>query len=289
MKRAAKLIKRLAAVIVAVLLGGLLAASLMRVAPGAEFDERQLDSRLSAESQHALRQERALSGNVLHFYLGYLWRAAHGDFGRSESLNQPIRTLIIERAPVTAKLTATGLVVGWLLASAFALLTALARSKSVGLLSAVIAGAFLCVPIAVLALLFVRWNGPAYLALAFVVFPRVYTYMRKLLHRAYEEPHLITTRAKGVSEIRVLGWHVLPNNGVQLLALAGVSVNVALGAAVPIEAICGIPGIGQLAWQAALGRDLLLLVTLTVIVSSITMLANLASEFAVETASQESA
>jgi peptide/nickel transport system permease protein len=62
-----------------------------------------------------------------------------------------------------------------------------------------------------------------------------------------------------------------------MLALAGVSVSLALGAAVPIEALCGIPGIGQLAWQAALGRDLPMLVTLTVLVTLVTLVANTAA------------
>ena len=55
--------------------------------------------------------------------------------------------------------------------------------------------------------------------------------------------------------MRVLCWHVIPVSAAPLLALAGVSVSIALGAAIPVEALCGIPGIGQLAWQAALGRD----------------------------------
>ena len=46
----------------------------------------------------------------------------------------------------------------------------------------------------------------------------------------------------------------------QLLALAGVTVSLAFGAAIPVEAIADSPGVGQLAWQAALGRDLPVLV-----------------------------
>jgi len=35
--------------------------------------------------------------------------------------------------------------------------------------------------------------------------------------------------------------------------MAGVTVSLAFSAAIPIEAVCDIPGVGQLAWQAALG------------------------------------
>jgi peptide/nickel transport system permease protein len=89
---------------------------------------------------------------------------------------------------------------------------------------------------------------------------------------------VLTARAKGISEWRVLLWHVLPVSATQLTALAGVSVSLALGASIPVEARCGIPGIGQLAWEAALGRDLPLLVTLTVVVTVVTLAANMASD-----------
>jgi ABC-type dipeptide/oligopeptide/nickel transport system permease component len=45
-----------------------------------------------------------------------------------------------------------------------------------------------------------------------------------------------------------------------------------------VEALCGIAGLGQLAWQAALGRDLPLLVTLTVVVTIVTLAANMTSD-----------
>ena len=289
MKSSWRIAKRLAAIVVTILLGGFLAASMMRLAPGSDSDERLLDPHLSAESQRALRQERTESHNVVRFYFSYLKHAAHGDFGTSESLNQPIGTLIVERLPATAKLTAVGLLTGWFLAALFAVGNSLIRSKHLTTASAIVSGAVLCIPTAVLGLLFVMWNAPASLALALVVFPKIYTYLRKLFARAYQQPHLIAARAKGLGELRIFGWHVLPNQRSQLLALAGISVNVALGAAIPIEALCGVPGIGQLAWQAALSRDLPLLVTLTVIVSATTMFANLASEFGSDTVSQGAA
>jgi peptide/nickel transport system permease protein len=53
-----------------------------------------------------------------------------------------------------------------------------------------------------------------------------------------------------------------------------VSFTIAFGAAIPIEALCDSPGLGQLAWQAALGRDLPLIVNLTLIVSLVMFAAN---------------
>ncbi len=135
-------------------------------------------------------------------------------------------------------------------------------------------GVFLCIPAAVLALASVVLNSPGYLAIALIVFPKIYRYSRNLLAKAYALPHITAARARGLGELRILARHVLPVAGPQMIALAGITVSLAIGAAIPVESLCGLPGIGQLAWQAALSRDLPLLVNLTVIVTLVTLLAN---------------
>jgi peptide/nickel transport system permease protein len=70
----------------------------------------------------------------------------------------------------------------------------------------------------------------------------------------------------------------LPAISPQLLALAAASVSLAIGAAIPIEAICDVPGLGKLAWNAAMARDLPLLVNLTMIVAVATTAATAVSE-----------
>ena len=56
----------------------------------------------------------------------------------------------------------------------------------------------------------------------------------------------------------------------------------AFGAAIPIEALCDSPGVGQLAWQAALNRDLPLIMNLTLLVTLITVAANMLANIAHE-------
>jgi peptide/nickel transport system permease protein len=264
--------------LVTALLGAFLAATLIRLAPGFDADVQQLDSRLSHESVEALRAERSQNRNIVRFYLSYLHAALHGDLGRSQTLSRPVRELVAERLPVTARLVVWGVLLGWMLAIVLAFSAALLRHAGVHLVGALCAGVLLCIPSAVLALALVIWRAPAFLAIALVVFPKIFSITRNLLERSYELPHIITARAKGISELRVLLWHVLPVNGGQLIALGGVSVSLGLGASIPVEALCGIPGIGQLAWQAALGRDLPLLVTLTVVVTLVTLTANMTSD-----------
>jgi len=261
-------------IVAIVVLGGFLSATLVRFAPGFDVDEEQLDPHLSAESVRALRQTRLQQDNVFAFYLHSMRRAAHGDLGTSISLGQPVSTLLRERAPLTLKLVGIGLLLSWALAMALALSAAWLRVSAYDALTTFLSGTFLCVPAAVLALLSVLWNVPGSLAIGLIVFPRVYRYARNLLAKAYCLPHIITARAKGLGELRILFLHVVPVIGAQLLAVAGVSVSIAVGAAIPVEALCGLPGVGQLAWQAALARDLPLLMNITILVTLVTLLAN---------------
>ena len=255
------------------LLGGLLSAALVRLAPGFDVDEQQLDPGLSPESVRAMHESRTQQHNLLRFYVCYMGRALHGDLGTSHSLSQPVRTLLRDRLPVTLRLVTIGLALGWALAIALAL-TAAARVTAWDVATLIVSGVFLCLPTAVLALISVLLNTPGYLGIALIIFPKIFRYLRNLLAKAYSLPHICTARAKGLGEPRILMFHVLPIIAPQILALAGVSVSIAVGAAIPIETLCGLAGVGQLAWQAALGRDLPLLVNITVLVTLVTLLAN---------------
>jgi peptide/nickel transport system permease protein len=257
-----------------VLLGGFLSAAMVRLAPGFDTDEAAIDPHLNSQSIQALRQARTEQHNIFRFYLHSLQMAMHGDLGTSISLKQPVSSLLQDRFPLTLRLVSLGLLMGWAAVMALVFTTALLRVTAYDLFATFLTGLLICVPAAVLALLSVLWNIPGALAIALIIFPRDYRYAHNLVNKAYSLPHIVTARAKGLSELRILFWHVVPSTGPQLLALAGVSVSLAIGAAIPVEALCGLAGIGQLAWQAALARDLPLLMNITILVTLVTLLAN---------------
>src|SRR5258708_10744115 len=217
-----------------VLLGGLISATMVRLAPGFDTDERQLDPSLSADSVRALQSERAGERNILRYYAEYLQGAAHGDFGVSHALGQPVRTLLQDRWPITLRVAGIGLLLGWLLATALAFGVSLPHLARFEILGTTLSGTFLCIPAAALALLSVIFNSPGYLAIGLIVFPKIYRYSRNLLAKAYAMPHITAARAKGLGEIRILVWHVLPVAGPQLSALAGTPGAIRLGARKPI-------------------------------------------------------
>lgn len=271
--------RQLLMIMVTVVLGGFLGATLVRLAPGFTVDEGELDPRLAKESVQVLRQARVQDGDIFRFYGHYWARILKGDLGVSRSLGRPVSELLAQRLPVTFRSVALGLAVGWLFGLALALPAAMYRSSAYDLLSTVASGVFLCLPSTVLAMLLFFLRGSAPLVIGLVVFPKVFRYIRNLVVKTSSLPHIVTARAKGLGRTRILFWHVLPVAGPEILALAGVSVTLGFGASIPVEVICGSPGIGQLAWLSALSRDLPLLVNLTVLVTVVTLLANFASDF----------
>ncbi len=269
-----RLLRPLLTIFMTALLGGLLAATLVRIAPGSGADEEELNSQLSAESRDYYRSTHAREQNVVGFYRSYLAGMAKGDLGFSRLFQRPVRELLRQRLPVTARAVAIGVTIGWALAFLLAVPATQHFSSTYNAASTLISGLFLCIPSAVLALLFLLARIPAYYAIALIVFPNVFRYLRNLLSHTYRQPHVITATARGLSRTRILLWHVLPNISAPLAALAGISVSIALGASIPVEVVSDLPGIGQLAWRAALGRDVTLLVSLTWIIAIVTVTAN---------------
>ena len=270
------LAKHAARILLITLVGAFLALALTRLAPN--VDEREFDTRLSDESRAAIRQSHDAERNIFRFYWSWLGGVAHGDLGVSQGLNRPVRELLSERLPVTAKLLGWGLLVGWTLGLGLAVPLAFLPSRVYDMSASAIAALFLCLPAAVLALLFVLLRAPAALALGLLLFPKIFRYARTLLQQSATLPHVLTARAKGLGNLRVLFWHSVPPAAGQWLALLAVSIPLALSAAVPVEVVCDLPGIGQLAWKAALARDLYLLVCLTGMVTLTTVMAKSASD-----------
>jgi peptide/nickel transport system permease protein len=265
---------RLTVVVVTVAVGGLLSATLARYAPGFGTDERQLDTRLNSDSIQSFRNESQEERGIVWYYVRSIGRILRGDFGKSHLFQRPVRELLVERSAVSLRMIGAGLLAAWAASAVLVFIAWLSRSQAFGMTCILGSGLLLCLPAGAMALLLILLNGPGYVALAFAVFPKIYRYLSELVTATARMPHVVTAKAKGVSSLGILTWHVAPVIYREILALAGVSFAMAIGAAVPIEALCGIPGVGQLAWQSALARDLPVLTNLSCVVIGFTVLAN---------------
>lgn len=272
------LAERIIIALLTVLMGALLSATLARYSPGFGADERLLDARLSHESAEAIRQEHAEERAIMSYYVGALRRMLRGDLGTSRTLQRPVKELLQERTPVTLRLLAAGLAIAWTAALLLIAVSWRADCSGLDMTFLLGTGALLCLPVGAVALLLLMANAPAFLAIALVVFPKFYRYLHNLVRAAEAMPHVVAARAQGAGAGRLLLWHIAPVIRREMCALAGVSVGVAVGASIPVEALCGTAGIGQLAWQAALGRDVPVLLSVSVLVIATTVLANSGSD-----------
>lgn len=275
----ATLLYRLLALVLLTLVGGFLAATLVRYSPGYGTDERELDPRLSQTSMQWIRSQHQQNSNLFRYYSEYLRAAAHGDFGNSESLHRPIAQLLAERFRVTLRSVSLAVLVAWSAAFALATLSWLSGAWLLDLSCTLVTGFLLSLPAAIIALLFVYLRAPVFLAIAVVLFPKLFSFIHNLLSHASEQPHVLAAKARGIGRSRIFLRHMLAPAIATLVALLGTSTSLGFGTAVPIEALCDSAGIGQLAWFAAINRDLPLIMNLTFVVTLITVVCNSLADY----------
>lgn len=274
------LTSRIAVALAVLLICGLLAATLVRMAPGFGMDERLLDVRLGSASLQAIERQGAEQSDILHYYWRYLRQLSRGDLGISLSSGRPVRELLSERLALSFRSVLAGLALAWVLALGVVVALELSRRGFSEVLASLLAGALLCMPAALVALACVYLGAAPAAAIAAIVFPRVFRYVRDVVRQAGAAPHVLTAHALGVHPLRILALHVTPPVLPELLALGGISVSMAMGALVPVEALCDSPGVGQLVWQAAMARDLPVLVNVTLLLAAFTIGANLLADTA---------
>lgn len=276
MRQVALFLCRILRLLSLVVLAALGCVLLMRYAPGYFSDAREMDGAYAHQARTELDtlHETQDSPRALLLQQFSSWR--HGELGTSRHYEVPVSGLLRERALPSLNLLTRGVGVGWLLAAAFALPLS-GRRTAGGEVAIVTASAFLlAVPAGVLATLaFLSNKGGPVFVLALLVAARDFKLLYRILRSAWRQPHILHARAQGFSPSAVLRVHLLPVLSRELLALAMMSSVVAISALVPVEVIFNVPGLGQLAWTAALNRDMPVLVAATVILAGCIGLAEL--------------
>jgi ABC-type dipeptide/oligopeptide/nickel transport system permease component len=79
------ILRRLSTLPLLFALAGFCGATLLRFAPGFDVDERELDTRLSADSLARIRESHAADRNLFAYYARFLTGALSGDLGVSRN------------------------------------------------------------------------------------------------------------------------------------------------------------------------------------------------------------
>lgn len=267
---------RIGSLIVLAALGTIL---LMRFSPGYFSDLREMDSQYADSAREALQRQQRQQGKVSVFALSLLRGWLHGDCGHSRQYDVPVAELIKPRLQVTGKLLLFGVGCGWLIAFSVALPLGV-RQNNRG--EAFIAGPtalLLSIPTGAMATAcVVADKGGAATVLAAVIAIRDFKLIYRLLRETGKAPELLFARAQGTSPFRIACIHLLPPLTGKLLALALLSFVTALSSIVPLEVIFDVPGLGHLAWSAAMNRDLPVLLDVTLLMAAAVGIASMASE-----------
>lgn len=276
MERLSIHVQRLGRIFSLVLLAALGSVLLTRYAPGYFVEDREMDAAHAVGARVELSALKAQQGSLPMLLRTQMTAWGRGDLGQSRHYGLPVRALIEQRCASTGRLLLQGLSLGWFWAAGLALPLSTRRSVRGEVFIAGFTAAFLAVPIGVLATLSLLLNhGGPVLVLALLVAVRDFKLLYSLLRSGWRAPHLLHARAQGISVFRLVRRHVLPVLGADLIAIAMMSLVVALSALVPVEVIFDVPGLGQLAWSAATNRDLPVLVAVTMLLATCMGLASL--------------
>jgi peptide/nickel transport system permease protein len=99
--------------------------------------------------------------------------------------------------------------------------------------------------------------------------------MRASVIEQYTMDYVITARAKGMQEKRIMWRHILKNACLPVLTMAGIQAGALLGGAVVVETVFSWPGLGLLAYESLFARDLNLLLGIFFISACLVVVVNL--------------
>jgi peptide/nickel transport system permease protein len=230
-----------------------------------------------------------IDGPIYQEYGEFLGRIVrHGSLGASFDSRQDVNAIVAQAAPVTLSVVIGGAIVWMLIAIPVGVLSAvrprslLDRVTMVGVLVGISAHP-LWIGLMLSYFVGYKWQlapingycdlayaatacgGPIqwayHLMLPWITFAILFAALYVRMIRAnvldvLDEDYVRTARAKGMSEWKVLRSHVLRNAFLPVVTMLGMDIAVTLNAAVFVETIYGLPGLGRTAVRALQRQDL---------------------------------
>jgi peptide/nickel transport system permease protein len=281
--------RRLAAALPALLLILIGLFLLLQLAPGDTVDALVAQIGGSDPTMiEELRRHYALDQSASSRLLDYLWRLAHLDLGSSAIYGKPVIDVIVERIPATLLLMGSalalafglGMILGivaarrvnrWpdTLISTLGLLCYATPSFWFGLMGIFVFAVYLgWLPAGGLGSIGAGLEGWSHVAdiawhltlptvtLALIFLAIYLRIMRASMLEVATLDFVRTARAKGLSETRVVVRHVLRNALLPMITLIGLQAGTMLGGSVVVESVFALPGLGRLAYESVMQRDL---------------------------------
>ncbi|MEZ4640644.1 MAG: ABC transporter permease [Caldilineaceae bacterium] len=263
--------------------------------------------RISQEQIDAIRERWGLDRPYYEQYLIWMMNFVRGDFGESLiRTGVPVRDMIFEAVPVTAKLNIYALALALAVALPGGIWAALRRNSLVDYLNSLGSTLGVSMPnswlglmlIVLFALYIPQWIGDipligrippfglrswqGYILPVFVlsvgemaVFSRV---MRSSMLEVMERDYVRTARAKGLPQRLVLLRHALRNALLPVITVIGVRIAFILSGTIVIETVFAVPGIGRLFTDSVFRLDYQVVQSLVVVLAVLVVVVNLITD-----------
>ena len=262
---------------------------LLQLAPGDTVDALMAqmgggDAALAEE----LRRFYGLDLPVMARLGDYLWRLVRLDLGFSSIYGKPVATVILERLPATLLLMTASLSFAFAAGMALGVLAARRVNRWPDTLISTLGLVFYATPSFWFGLMAIvvfsvhlQWlpaGGFGDVAMGYtgleaaldiakhlvlptltlgLIFLAIYLrIMRASMLEVLSLDFVRTARAKGLTETRVVARHVLRNAMLPMVTLMGLQAGTMLGGSVVVESVFALPGLGRLAYESVVQRDL---------------------------------
>lgn len=258
---------------------------------------RQIAGRsASAATVESIRHELGLDRPFLVQFGNYLGGLVQGDLGRSYLQKSEVSVLIASRLPATLLLMVAAIFCELVIGLAMGIIASLRQDSFTD--QALMMTSFVTVsaPQFVVSLLMLYvfavklgWFPiGGYGTFRHLVLPALTLgilgsgwygrMMRSSMIDVMRTDYIRTARAKGLTRLRVVLGHALPNAILPIIAMIGIDIGVFMGGIVVVESVFGWPGIGQLAWQAIQRIDIPIIMGVTLISAVAIVLGNLLAD-----------
>lgn len=226
-----------------------------------------------AEQLEQVREQLGLNDPLPVQYVNYMKAVLQGDLGRSIRTNEPVSTMITRNFPHTFQLTLASMVLAIVLGVTLGVIAAIRRGTIIDNLMMLIALVGVSMPSFWLGLLLIslfsirlEWfpviggtgiTGlvlPA-IALGFAASAIIARMVRSSLLEVLGENYIVTARAKGLVERRVIIRHAMRNAAIPVLTIVGLQFGGLLAGAVIVETVFSRPGIGRMLVNSLQSRD----------------------------------
>ncbi len=222
----------------------------------------------------ALTKKLGLDQPIFVQYIKYVWNFfIHFDLGTSYTSGRPVLIEIMQRFPYTVKLAIGSVLIGMVLGLPLGILSAVKQYSFFDNATLVVSVFLSSFPQFWFALLLIilfsvklGWlpsNGVAtwkswILPMAVVGIGSMTALIRTTRSSMLEtirQDYIMTARAKGQTEYKVIAHHAVRNASIPVANAVGNMIGGQLGGSIIIETVFGVPGIGQYAVQAISTRN----------------------------------